>query len=752
MVMEMTVNASDPSSNLPIVVVDGDTTVDWFMSLPPGHFPKSEERLVVKTSMDWHWGGALLLTSLVKRGCHVGGDAIAEVRGVEPRRRCPTVDEKSVHHSFNLLDLLPLPDPKTGKAKCDRRWRIRQSLGFHPQEKLRDYPGPKISGDELPRMVIINDSDLGFGKVGGIWSRVPGVRCDGDREDIQEDPPWLLLNLRLRGERKQEGDLWDAVYRQLTPSEQGADESITMADRLIVITTVESLRDAGAEVSRGLSWERSAQDILNELQRNERIHGLLKCRRLIVSLGPSGALVIDRSATPPYTLYFDTEQTEGTWEREHSDGKMFGYSQTLTAAIATKLIECDTTPRNFAPTLAAEKFHEVLGKGVELGLSAMHQAYNQGFKKVEGQCAVIEFPFDCMDELHVPPHVGQSRIPEPSAPDGSHKPVSWSILQETLGGQDLYDIASSIVSQGPGVLTNIPLGKIGDLLTVDRRELEALRSIQGLIIDYLEHKEKSKPRSIAIFGSPGDGKSFAVKQIMESLQAKPREPLEFNMSQFQSVAELISALHRVRDRSLEGDVPLVFWDEFDTPFQGQDLGWLRYFLAPMQDGKFQEGQIVHPIGRSIFVFAGGTCSRYSEFSQKASSVSYKNAKGIDFISRLRGYVNVIGPNPEEGSEGDSYRVLRRALLLHTFLERAGIVELEDVVTGEKRKDIDKGVVDAFLKVSRYRSGARSMEAIVDTSTLHKGGRFGRSSLPPQTQLDLHVDAAEFLRIARGQLW
>lgn len=347
-----------------------------------------------------------------------------------------------------------------------------------------------------------------------------------------------------------------------------------------------------------------------------------------------------------------------------------------------------------------------------------------------------------------PPHVGKSRIPEPT-PDGSHKNAGWSILQEELGGEELYDIARRTVLEGPqGVMTNVPLGKFGELLTVDSREMEALRSIQGLIIDYLQHREKKQPRSIAVFGSPGDGKSFAVKQIMESLRAKSRKPLEFNMSQFQSVDDLISALHRVRDRALEGDIPLVFWDEFDTPFQDQDLGWLRYFLAPMQDGTFQEGQIVHPIGRSIFVFAGGTSNRYSDFSRKASSVSYKNAKGVDFISRLRGYVDVIGPNPEEGAESDPYLVLRRALLLHTFLERA---EIKDV-DGRKEKDIDRGVVDAFLKVSRYRSGARSMEAIVDTSSLYKGGRFGRSSLPPQTQLDLYVDAAEFLRIARGQLW
>jgi exodeoxyribonuclease-5 len=38
---------------------------------------------------------------------------------------------------------------------------------------------------------------------------------------------------------------------------------------------------------------------------------------------------------------------------------------------------------------------------------------------------------------------------------------------------------------------------------------------------------------------------------------------------------------------------LVFWDEFDSALDNQPLAWLRHFLAPMQDGAFQEGQIVH---------------------------------------------------------------------------------------------------------------------------------------------------------------
>ncbi len=131
---------------------------------------------------------------------------------------------------------------------------------------------------------------------------------------------------------------------------------------------------------------------------------------------------------------------------------------------------------------------------------------------------------------------------------------------------------------------------------------------------------------------------------------------------------MISALHQVRDIGLSGKIPLVFWDEFDTTLNGKPLGWLRYFLAPMQDGKFQEGQLNHPIGRAIFVFAGGTASSMAEFD-KGEADEFKSAKGPDFVSRLKGYINVLGPNPVKGA-GDPYFIIRRAILLRSSLKRS----------------------------------------------------------------------------------
>ncbi len=101
-------------------------------------------------------------------------------------------------------------------------------------------------------------------------------------------------------------------------------------------------------------------------------------------------------------------------------------------------------------------------------------------------------------------------------------------------------------------LKNVPLGRFGHLLSVDRQEIESFRSIHNLASEYLKKGNQKKPLSIAVFGAPGSGKSFGITQVAQSLAEGQVEVLEFNLSQFSGPEEIIDALHRVRDVVLSG--------------------------------------------------------------------------------------------------------------------------------------------------------------------------------------------------------
>jgi hypothetical protein len=69
--------------------------------------------------------------------------------------------------------------------------------------------------------------------------------------------------------------------------------------------------------------------------------------------------------------------------------------------------------------------------------------------------------------------------------------------------------------------------------------------------------------------------------------------------------------------------------------------------------------------------------------------------------------------------------------------------LFDREDGKGNVSIDEGVLRAFLRISRYKHGTRSIESIAAMSQLANKASFDRSSLPSKVQLDLHVNGREF---------
>ena len=96
----------------------------------------------------------------------------------------------------------------------------------------------------------------------------------------------------------------------------------------------------------------------------------------------------------------------------------------------------------------------------------------------------------------------------------------WYIIKDKTS-VNLAEISYNIVKYGEkSALKYIPIAQFGQLKTVDRAEIEAYRSIKNLITEYVSTKSVVRPLSIAVFGTPGSGKSFGVTEVASSIAPK----------------------------------------------------------------------------------------------------------------------------------------------------------------------------------------------------------------------------------------
>jgi hypothetical protein len=709
---------------------------------------------------------------------------------------------------------------KLGKTPDDEGaevWRTRRSLSLGTVADPRSLPTvplPEPAPDPYqPDVVLVEDNAGGYRFLVPAWLEA-AIKEEPESSPRRPLPRWIVLKTSAPVGH---GSFWWALA--------GSSE---LRDRLVVIVSIKDLRRTEIRVSQGISWERTALDLCRELSQSPALEGLRHARHVIVTLHGEGALWMERSGDDGnadderrFTLFFDPGQMESEWSRAVGglEGDAYGYHSTFAASIAAQLA-----------LAAPEDSTKGLDAGIGNGLRAMRllRILGHGPVKnhrpgvpVEALAEVIlqSDPAELAEALskHLPksPQADWSRLgtfgrilcPRRVAPDrnavcvqsvvpgsggGSGRdaapgpdaaaardleesgsfPADWRILESDDGWRDakqpLYGLGRRVSLLGLNALANVPYARFGDLFTVDRDEIEALRNIQRLLQDYERATGETKPLSIAVFGPPGSGKSFGVKQVAKTVvEEKKQAFLEFNLSQFDDPEDLVGAFHQVRDKVLEGKLPVVFWDEFDS----SGFKWLQFLLAPMQDGKFQEGQITHPIGRCIFVFAGGTSYHFDHFGppktawsnapevvreHREAVAAFQLKKGPDFKSRLHGCLNVLGPNPRQEFDPaqpqghqrpddpeDVCFPVRRAILVRSWLGLMSPKKGQD----RKRLNMDPGLLAALIEVGHYTHGARSMEKIVTAVKLGGNRGFHRSALPTDEVLEMNVrESAQFAEI------
>ncbi len=634
--------------------------------------------------------------------------------------------------------------PSPRKAPIgEQYWRCSEAMGFgqvtkHPP--LCEWP----TNESLPGgsdILVFSEGGMGFRDTRACW------------EALNFDAPRCI------------------VLKTAAPVGEGAiwEKLDDYSDKLVVIVSASDLRQSMVRISSELSWEASVQDLLREVWSSPDLVRLRRCKHLLVTFGSEAGVWLDfkRTSGRPdasqcrVCFVYDAGGIEGDHSRK-IEGTAFGYLSCVAAAAVWQL----TLPE---PDLCVALYG---------GLSAMHDL------RMRGHGPAIDagkgFPFARLAGVIKEPQHAYSRavfINNPSdakAVSGSPRAVAkldtWSLLEESRrANNDAFELARLVLLRGPIALANLPHLSVGYLLSIDRQEIESLRTIAQLIRHYKDQEKPKTPLSLGIFGPPGSGKSFAVSQLANELIGKDAW-LEFNLSQFAD-KDLIGAFHQIRDRVLQGQLPVAFFDEFDAG----KYKWLQYLLAPMQDGKFQEGQITHTLGKCILVFAGATGWTFETFgppehdsedeSQESTAYGeFRLAKGPDFKSRLDDYLDVTGPNPKSEllrigdkpvvgpkPKGETrpvdnvagYNFVRDATDLWYPIRRALMIRTKLGCAENDKLEIDEGVLAALLQTERYTHGARSLDKVLQPLKASRPGSLRRSFLPPRGQLAMHVNAKEF---------
>ncbi|MGI5839717.1 MAG: AAA family ATPase [bacterium] len=700
------------------ILVCGDPTVDWLLarSSEPAaggsYFWQTERAADVTLSSQP--GGAALLGELL--AAMLPADSVAR----------PVLPEQILREPG--AGTIPATWTVWAKYREEGRppaYRIAEWWRSEPGKDVRT--GPPAADSDL---LVIDDSGLGFRDATDAWPEV--LRCGG----AGERPAQVLLKLsRLSGQSD------NPLLSRFSAA--------GLADRTTIVTSVADLRTCAVRVSGSLSWEKLFEDIVVAVHSPacpfaDRAGGRLAFARVAVTVGASGAVLVDREGN---SLIFDRSGQEGDFARRFRGG-MMGYNTCVTAALAAAWTGAAGQP----------DWAEALRRGLGLARSLHAFGYAGGWEGRSG----LGFPCERIARTPAVPaaedpdgiwNLGLFRDKIGAAAD-PERHGHWSILVTATGeagngtaaagvNASVTGLARRIAVEGPAAaLGQAPVETVGRWRSADRQEIEGVRSVNNAMREYLRQKRPVTPLSVAVFGPPGAGKSFAIKEIAKDLGIGKEAILTFNLSQFETPAELTAAFHQIRDLHLKGKMPLVFWDEFDTPCAGRRLGWLRYFLAPMQDGEFMEAGRVHPLGGGIFVFAGATRHSFRAFAA-GDGPEELAAKKPDFVSRLRAYIDVRGPNANPNTVEDKYYLIRRAFLLNSFL---AVYAPETKENG--RFAIEPGVLDAFLRAGKYRHGARSLETIVRMSSLAGKRKYELSSLPPDHIIDMHTDRDRFVALTR----
>ena len=127
-------------------------------------------------------------------------------------------------------------------------------------------------------------------------------------------------------------------------------------ENTIVVIDADDFRAQGVNISKSLSWERTAIDFVWQINNNPNIAFLANCHHLIIHFGLEGAIYYHKNAQVKSQLFFLPYAFEGDFIKENQ-GNMYGLSSCFVAGLAGSIA-------------SGIKNHEELSKSIRKGYEA----------------------------------------------------------------------------------------------------------------------------------------------------------------------------------------------------------------------------------------------------------------------------------------------------------------------------------------------------------------------------------------------
>ena len=282
------------------VFVTGDVTIDWNIA----HISRESNDVTDWTGddsgrmnwqdgsadllcrMSWQHGSAALLADLMtsmanqlKEELHVPVEMTSTLA-----TSAETVDpyDSGYYHCYSVW--APFRDKD---APATVIWRVERFLGLDRSSKIT---AELHENDHVPAgsgnadIIVIDDSNLGFRDQPSLWPKAIS------HHDENKKAPWIMVKM---SPPIAQGALWEHLVSKFS-------------DRLIVVLSINDLRQSAIQVSAQISWEKTAQELIWELTHNPMINSLTNSAYTIVSFGPTGALLLPGVNThEPSRLLFD---------------------------------------------------------------------------------------------------------------------------------------------------------------------------------------------------------------------------------------------------------------------------------------------------------------------------------------------------------------------------------------------------------------------------------------------------------------